>query len=95
MVMRPEVLLVVGFAGQGCYALRFLVQWIASEKKGESTIPVVFWYLSLVAAALLFTYAFVRKDPVIMAGQLTGALVYLRNLALIRRKPALGPAGTP
>ena len=77
--------LVLGFVGQGVFASRFLVQWIVSESKGESVIPVAFWYLSLGGAALLLTYATLRRDPVFMLGQTTGAVVYVRNLILIRR----------
>ena len=79
-------LLVLGLVGQGVFASRFLLQWIVSERKGESVIPVAFWYLSLGGAALLFTYAWLRRDPVFMLGQATGAIVYVRNLMLIRRK---------
>ena len=81
-------LLVLGLVGQGVFASRFLVQWIVSERKGESVIPIAFWYLSLGGAALLFTYAFLRRDPVFMIGQATGSIVYVRNLVLIRRKAA-------
>jgi lipid-A-disaccharide synthase-like uncharacterized protein len=78
-------ILVLGFAGQGLFAGRFLVQWIASERRKESVIPLAFWYLSLGGAAVLFAYAFLRRDPVFMLGQATGTVVYLRNLALLRR----------
>ena len=78
-------LLVLGFAGQALFASRFIVQWIASERRGESVIPVAFWYLSLGGALLLFTYATLRRDLVFMVGQSTGAFVYVRNLVLLRR----------
>jgi lipid-A-disaccharide synthase-like uncharacterized protein len=81
-------LLVLGFIGQGVFAGRFLVQWIVSERRGESVIPLAFWYLSLAGAALLFTYATLRKDPVFMVGQASGSFVYIRNLILIRRPKA-------
>lgn len=79
-------LLVLGLVGQGVFASRFLVQWIVSERRQESVIPVAFWYLSLGGAVLLFTYAWLRGDPVFMLGQATGSIVYVRNLILIRRK---------
>lgn len=79
-------LLILGLAGQGVFASRFLVQWIVSERRKESVIPVAFWYLSLVGSVLLFTYAWMRRDPVFMLGQATGSVVYIRNLILIRRK---------
>ena len=78
--------LIIGFAGQGLFASRFIVQWIYSEKKGESYIPVVFWYLSIFGGIGLLTYALFRKDPVIIIGQLFGIFIYLRNLILIYKK---------
>ena len=80
-----EWILILGFAGQGLFASRFLVQWMASERRKESVIPIAFWYLSLGGAAVLFTYALLRHDPVFMLGNATGSFVYLRNLALLRR----------
>ena len=76
----------VGFIGQGLFASRFIFQWIYSEKKGESTIPVVFWYLSIFGGIGLLIYAIFRKDPVIILGQSFGIFIYLRNLILIYRK---------
>ena len=78
--------LVIGFAGQGLFASRFIVQWIYSEKKGVSYIPIIFWYLSIFGGLGLLTYAIFRKDPVIISGQLFGIFIYLRNLILIYRK---------
>ena len=78
--------LTVGFVGQGLFASRFIIQWIYSEKKGESTIPIIFWYLSIFGGLGLLTYAIFRKDPVIIVGQLFGIFIYLRNLFLIYKK---------
>ncbi len=78
--------LVVGFAGQGLFASRFILQWIYSEKKGESHIPIVFWYLSIFGGIGLLIYAIFRKDPVIISGQSFGIFIYLRNLILIYKK---------
>ena len=77
--------LIIGFVGQGLFASRFIVQWILSEKRGESYIPIVFWYLSIFGGIGLLTYAIFRKDPVIITGQSFGLLVYLRNLILISK----------
>lgn len=77
--------LFIGFLGQGLFASRFVVQWIYSEKKGKSSIPLVFWYLSIFGGMGLLTYAIFRKDPVIISGQLFGIFIYLRNLYLIYR----------
>ena len=75
--------LCIGFLGQGVFASRFIVQWIYSEKKGESYIPIIFWYLSIIGGIGLLTYAIFRKDPVIILGQTFGIFIYLRNLILI------------
>ena len=80
------IFLMIGFIGQGLFASRFIIQWIYSEKKGESYIPVVFWYLSIFGGIGLLTYALFRKDPVIIIGQLFGIFIYLRNLILIYKK---------
>jgi lipid-A-disaccharide synthase-like uncharacterized protein len=77
-----------GIAGQLLFALRFIVQWVASERKGESIIPIYFWYLSLIGSMILLAYAIFRRDPVFILGQSTGFIVYTRNLMLIYRKRA-------
>ena len=79
------IFLIIGFLGQFIFASRFIVQWIYSEKKGESSIPIIFWYLSIVGGLSLLIYAIFRKDPVIILGQSFGILVYTRNLILIYR----------
>jgi lipid-A-disaccharide synthase-like uncharacterized protein len=77
---------VFGFLGQLFFTLRFLVQWVASERAGRSTVPVFFWYLSILGGGVLFVYAlWYRHDPVFTLGQGAGLFVYTRNLILIRR----------
>lgn len=73
------------FAGQAVFTGRFVLQWLYSEFKRRSVIPVGFWYLSMLGSALLLTYAIYRQDPVFIIGQSFGFLVYLRNLQLIAR----------
>ena len=80
------IFLIIGFVGQGLFASRFIVQWICSEKKGESSIPILFWYLSIFGGIGLLIYAISRKDPVIITGQLFGIFIYVRNLILIYKK---------
>ena len=83
---KIEILfLSIGFIGQGLFASRFIIQWIYSEKKGESLIPITFWYLSIFGGFGLLIYAIFRKDPVIIIGQLFGIFIYSRNLILIYR----------
>jgi lipid-A-disaccharide synthase-like uncharacterized protein len=85
--MKPETIwLIIGFAGQSCFFLRFLVQWIYSEKQQKSVIPTSFWYFSLAGAAIILCYAIYRRDPVFIVGQSTGFLIYLRNLYFISKE---------
>ena len=70
-------------AGQILFGLRFLVQWICSEVKKESHIPIVFWYFSISGGMVLLVYAIHREDPVFIVGQSMGLIVYVRNLRLI------------
>lgn len=83
---RESLWLVVGFAGQLVFTGRFALQWLYSEYKKRSVIPVGFWYLSLIGSALLLAYAIYRQDPVFILGQSFGFIVYLRNLQLIARQ---------
>jgi len=75
---------VVGLAGQLMFSMRFLIQWISSERARKSVMPVAFWYFSLAGGAILLTYAIYRRDPVFILGQATGLFIYSRNLWLIR-----------
>ncbi|MFC7064525.1 lipid-A-disaccharide synthase N-terminal domain-containing protein [Brucella rhizosphaerae] len=75
--------IILGFIAQACFTMRFVVQWLASEKAKKSVMPVAFWFFSLFGGALLLIYAIQRKDPVFIAGQALGLIVYVRNLWLI------------
>ena len=86
LIDNPErIMVVVGFAGQGLFAMRFILQWLSSEKQAKSVIPVAFWYFSIGGGAVLLLYAIWRKDPVIICGQGLGLFIYLRNLYFVRR----------
>ncbi len=86
----------IGFLGQSLFFGRWLIQWIVSEWKAESRVPISFWYLSLIGGLITLAYAIYRKDPVFIAGQSVGAFVYLRNLILIHRtKPSRGQVHPP
>ncbi|MFC5067079.1 lipid-A-disaccharide synthase N-terminal domain-containing protein [Flaviflagellibacter deserti] len=84
--------MLVGIGGQALFSARFLIQWLASEKRGESTTPVAFWFFSLGGGVLLMIYALHVGDPIFMAGQGFGLAVYLRNLHLIRKRAKLSEA---
>jgi lipid-A-disaccharide synthase-like uncharacterized protein len=84
--------LVVGFAGQALFSARFIVQWIMSERVGRSVIPLAFWLFSIGGGVTLLAYAIHRMDPVIIAGQAGGLIVYSRNLWLIYRERRAEPS---
>ncbi|MCR9138126.1 MAG: lipid-A-disaccharide synthase N-terminal domain-containing protein [Alphaproteobacteria bacterium] len=84
----------LGFLAQACFTMRFVVQWIASERAKRSVVPVAFWFFSLFGGGLLFIYAIQRQDPVFIAGQGMGLVIYIRNLWLIanERRAAMADA---
>lgn len=82
---RTEAIwVIVGFAGQFLFMMRFLVQWLVSERVKQSVIPIAFWYFSLGGGSVLLSYAIYRQDPVFIMGQSLGLFIYIRNLLLIR-----------
>ena len=81
-----KIWLGIGFLAQFLFSMRFVVQWIVSEKRKESVIPIYFWYFSLGGGILLFLYAIHRRDPVFILGQGMGLFIYIRNLMLIYKK---------
>ena len=96
MLTTETIWLGIGFFGQALFFGRWVVQWVASEKKAESQVPVSFWYMSLIRGPLQCASAIYRQDPVFIAGQGVGSVVYIRNLMLIHRaNQADSPAGPP
>lgn len=88
--MKAETIwLGIGFGGQAMFSMRFLVQWLYSEKVKKSIVPVAFWYFSIAGSLMLLSYAIYKRDPVFILGQSFGLLVYVRNLYLIRRERRL------
>ena len=89
---QAELLWVVfGFFAQAMFMMRFLIQWIASERARASVIPVAFWYFSLLGGLTLLAYALHRRDPVFIFGQALGTVIYLRNLWLIHASNRRAP----
>jgi lipid-A-disaccharide synthase-like uncharacterized protein len=82
----------IGFTAQAMFMMRFVIQWLASEKARRSVVPEAFWYWSLAGGFMLFVYAVYRLDPVFMLGQGTGLFIYARNLYFIRRSRREGGA---
>jgi len=76
----------IGATGQMVFSARFVLQWLHSERRGQSLVPMSFWYASIAGAAVLLAYAIHRRDPVFIAGQASGLLVYGRNIHLRLRE---------
>jgi lipid-A-disaccharide synthase-like uncharacterized protein len=89
---REMVWIGIGFLGQFLFMMRFLWQWVQSERQRRSIIPIAFWYFSLAGGMTLFAYAVYRLDPVFITGQSLGLLVYTRNLLLIRGEKRSDPS---
>jgi len=83
MISTYTIWIAIGFIGQACFSMRFIIQWIATERRKQSVIPVLFWYFSIAGSALLLSYAIYKKDPVFILGQSFGIIVYLRNLYFV------------
>ncbi len=83
----PVAWLIVGLTGQFIFGMRFVVQWIATERAKRSVIPLAFWYLSLVGTIITLVYAIARKDPVFIASFSLNLIIYLRNLYFIHIHP--------
>ena len=90
-VMQVNWWVLLGYAGQTLFAMRFIVQWVASERVGRSVIPMAFWFFSLGGGVLLFAYALYIRDPVFIIGQGLGLFVYLRNLYFVFRERKMQP----
>lgn len=86
MIKSIDWLVIFGFFAQFIFFLRFVVQWWESEKKGESTIPPMFWYLSVFGTILILIYSIIRKDIVFSVASSLNMLIYLRNIALLKNK---------
>ena len=82
--------IMVGYIAQLMFSMRFVVQWIASERAGRSVVPTAFWVFSIGGGLMLLCYALYRKDPVFIIGQAFGVFVYLRNLQFVIRSGGQG-----
>jgi lipid-A-disaccharide synthase-like uncharacterized protein len=95
MNLAETTWLAIGFFGQGLFFCRWIVQWFVSERSAESRVPLSFWYMSVIGGLITLAYAIYRKDPVFIAGQSVGSVVYIRNLMLIYRSDAASPSSLP
>ncbi len=91
-VIKLSWLVLVGYVGQALFTMRFVVQWIATERAKKSVIPIAFWFFSIGGGLLLFAYALMVRDPVFIIGQGFGLFVYLRNLYFVYREKGVARA---
>ena len=85
-IEKFDFVAMIGLVGQALFTMRFLVQWLASEKAGRSVIPFAFWLFSVGGGIVLFAYSLWRRDPVFILGQGLGVFIYLRNIALVMKE---------
>jgi lipid-A-disaccharide synthase-like uncharacterized protein len=88
-------LVILGLIGNAAFSMRFLVQWLASERRGESVIPISFWYWSIGGSLIMFSYFVFRRDPVGVLAYLPNSIIYIRNLMLIRKHKLAPTAAAP
>src|ERR1700751_4072531 len=89
-VRKFDFWLAFGLVAQLAFAERFLVQWIMSERAGKSLVPMVFWFFSLVGGTMTLIYCLVKREPIIIFGQLLSNIIYVRNIMLIWKNHAKG-----
>src|SRR5262245_52954630 len=88
-------IMILGFIGNALFSMRFFVQWLASERQGESVIPISFWYWSIAGSVIMCLYFIFRRDPIGILAYLPNSLIYIRNLMLIQKGPAAPTAAAP
>ena len=82
-VIKFDGWVILGFIAQGFFTMRFVVQWIASERARKSVIPVAFWFFSIGGGMMTLVYGIVKREPVIIIGQALATIIYIRNIMLI------------
>lgn len=82
-VLKFDFWLAFGIIAQLLFTARFLVQWLASEREGQSVMPLSFWYFSMAGGLMTLVYGIVRREPIIIMGQALAMVIYSRNLMLI------------
>ena len=82
-VIKLDGWVILGFVAQAFFTMRFVVQWIASERARKSVIPVAFWFFSIGGGLLTLIYGIVKREPIIIIGQALSTIIYVRNIMLI------------
>jgi len=88
-------LTLIGLIGNVAFSMRFILQWVASERENRSVVPVSFWYWSIAGSAILCSYFILRRDPVGVLAYLPNSIIYFRNLHLIRKHQANAETNNP
>jgi lipid-A-disaccharide synthase-like uncharacterized protein len=91
-IVKFQWWVLLGYVAQIMFTMRFLVQWIASERAGKMVMPIAFWFFSIGGGFLLLAYALYIRDPVFILGQAFGVFVYGRNLYFELRDRRRGAA---
>jgi lipid-A-disaccharide synthase-like uncharacterized protein len=89
-VAKFDFWLAFGLVAQLLFTARFLVQWISSERAGQSVVPMAFWFFSIAGGLMTLVYGIVKREPVIIVGQAAATLIYVRNIMLIVKNHAKG-----
>jgi lipid-A-disaccharide synthase-like uncharacterized protein len=89
-VAKFDFWLAFGLVAQLSFAARFLIQWIMSERAGKSVVPMAFWFFSVAGGTMTLIYGLVKREPVIIFGQLLSNIIYVRNIMLIWKNHARG-----
>jgi lipid-A-disaccharide synthase-like uncharacterized protein len=89
-VAKFDFWLAFGLVAQLSFAARFLVQWIMSERAGKSVVPMAFWFFSVAGGTMTLIYGLVKREPIIIFGQLLSNIIYVRNIMLIWKNHAKG-----
>jgi lipid-A-disaccharide synthase-like uncharacterized protein len=89
-VAKFDFWLAFGLVAQLAFAARFLVQWIMSERAGKSVVPMAFWFFSVAGGTMTLIYGLVKREPIIIFGQLLSNVIYVRNIMLIWKNHARG-----
>ena len=84
-VAKFDFWLAFGLVAQLLFTARFLVQWISSERAGQSVVPMAFWFFSMGGGLMTLVYGIAKREPVIIIGQSLATIIYIRNIMLIVR----------
>src|SRR3954452_5603096 len=84
-VAKFDFWLAFGLIAQLLFTARFLVQWISSERAGQSVVPMAFWFFSMGGGLMTLVYGVSKREPVIILGQSMATVIYIRNIMLIMK----------